>query len=130
MSWQTPPDAPPSEPEGIIVTEENKHAALLDILATGDPVAAAMGRAVVSSWPDSMNDWFKAEVERAGASHAIQALIGMQISLFASIVGGALPSILHEPLAALYESKIKQRLRSSIAAVHKATQAPGEEDRS
>lgn len=130
MSWKTPPDAPPSEPEGIIVTEANKDAALLDIFAKGDPVAAAMGRAVASSWPESMNDWFQAEVVRVGPSHAIQALIGMQISLFASVVGGALPPFLHEPLAALYESKVKQRLRSNIAAVHKAAQAPGEEDRS
>lgn len=127
MSWQTPPDAFPSfEPEGIIVTEENKHAALLDILEKGDPVATAMGRAIASGWPESMNDWFKAEVDRVGPSHAIQALVGMQISLFASIVGGALPAFLHEPLAALYESRVKQRLRANIAAVHKAAQSSNE----
>lgn len=132
MSWTCPPsDAPQADalrPDGVIVTGENRDEALMKIFAEGDCVARAMGRAVAAGWPEAAHEWFKAEAERGSASTALQALVAMQLSIFAGIVAQGLPPFLHAEMVSLYERRVRDSLPRLIADVHAAAGSGGGDD--
>lgn len=120
MSWSdTPRPEPAKKREGIMVGPDNRDEALTEILTKGDAVARAMGRAVANGWPEAAHDWFRAETADAGGGTAMQALIQMQLSLFAGIVG-QLPPFLHADLLAMYQRAAAKDLPGLVGEVHQA----------